>query len=328
MSPEPKTEAAPAAAPPARPGHAPFHILINPAAGARDHAAARQAVARALRSGGAEYEFVAMRKPRALEEQAAELAQRALRSGGSVVAAGGDGTLNGVVRGVLGSGCRFGVLPMGTFNYFSRNHGIPSELEAACQVLLQGRVRPVQVGTVNDRIFLVNASVGLYPRLLEEREQAKRQFGRSRLVALASAALFLLREHRRMRLLLHCEGVIDDVETSTVFVGNNRLQLEQIGLVEAASVDRGLLAALYLRPVSSAALLGLALRGSLGRLGDDHNVTSFAFRELTLSLPPRRGRRLPRIKVATDGETSRLQMPLRFGIAHSRLPLLCPAAPP
>ena len=288
--------------------------------------AALDAVRQTLRAAGIPCELVPIRRPRQIEALAEQQAARALACQGTVVAAGGDGTINAVVRGILGSGVPLGVLPMGTFNYFARNHGIPTEIGAASRVLVNGVRRPVHVGTVNDRIFLVNASLGFYPRLLEQRELAKRQFGRSRLVALASAAVFLLRQHRHLRLRIHCDGLTEDVETGTLFVGNNRLQLEQIGLAEAASVDRGMLAALFTRPITSMGLLGLALRGSLGLIGEDENVTSFACREMTVSLSTRR-RRPGRIKVATDGETARLQLPLRFGVAHSRLPLLCPPDP-
>ncbi|OYW20680.1 MAG: hypothetical protein B7Z52_02020, partial [Burkholderiales bacterium 12-64-5] len=131
----------------------------------------------------------------------AAVAQRALAQaravGGVVVAAGGDGTINTVAQAMLGSGLTFGVLPQGTFNYFSREHGIPADTAAAVQLLLDGEVRSVQAGRVNDRVFLVNASLGLYPALLENREEWKRQLGRSRIVAFWAGLLTLLREHRR-----------------------------------------------------------------------------------------------------------------------------------
>jgi len=305
----------------------PIRIIFNPAAGARDHERVRGRVAEVLAAAGRRFDFIPLDRSGRAGSVAREQARRACSQDGMVVAAGGDGTVNAVAQGVLGTGCRFGVLPMGTFNFFARAHGIPTEPADAARVLLEGRIRPVQVGRVNDRIFLVNASLGLYPRLLQQREQAKRQFGRSRLVAFASALASLLRHHKHLRLRLHVEGVRDDVETSTLFVGNNRLQLERLGMIEAAAVERGLLAALHLGPLSASQLLLLALRGSLGMLGEAEQVTRFVFREMEVSLPPRRRRRrrAQRIKVATDGETAWMQMPLHFALAPVALPLLCPA---
>ena len=111
-----------------------------------------------------------------------DAAQAALADGGLVVAAGGDGTINAVASAALRAGVPLGVVPMGTFNYFSREHGLALDPEAAVQDMLQalrnGDLRPVQVGFVNRRMFVVNASVGLYPKMLADREMASRRFGR------------------------------------------------------------------------------------------------------------------------------------------------------
>lgn len=301
----------------------PVCVVLNPGSGAQDADAARLRIEAVLRAGGRDCTFVAVPDPRQIQRVARACVERAVAQRGIVVAAGGDGTINAVAHAVLGADCPFGVLPMGTFNYFGRTHRIPEDIEGAAQVVLQGLARPVQVGEVNDRIFLVNASLGLYPELLEERETAKRQFGRSRLVAFASAFYTLLRNHRVLRLYLRCDDELANIATPTLFVGNNRLQLEQLGIAEAGCVDQGRLAAIALRPVSPMGMLGLALRGTLGRLGEADNVRSFPFRELMLSVAEGR-RRPPRIKVATDGEVMWMRLPLRFRVAERTLLLLCP----
>lgn len=310
------------AADPCPPG--PFLILLNAGSGAQDADAARARIGAMLSANGCRHAFVDIVDPERIGELATRCVQRARAQGATVVAAGGDGTINAVAHAVLGSGCTFGVLPMGTFNYFSRTHGIPEDLEQATRVLLEGRVQQVQVGAVNDRVFLVNASLGLYPQLLEDREAAKRQFGRSRVVAFASAFKTLLRSHRTWRLQLRYDDRAERITTPTLFVGNNRLQLEQIGIAESACLARGQLAAVALRPVSAPGLLGLALRGSLGVLGEAGNVVSFSFLDLVVSAA---GGATPRIKVATDGEVGWMRLPLRFRVAADTLPLLCPPAP-
>lgn len=59
---------------------------------------------------------------------------------------------------------------------------------------------PVQVGLINERVFLVNASLGLYPEMLQDREAYKARFGRSRFVAFGSALITMLGRHRDLRL--------------------------------------------------------------------------------------------------------------------------------
>ena len=249
---------------------------------------------------------------------------------GVVVAAGGDGTINAVAQQVLGSGCAFGVLPQGTFNYFGREHGIPEDTTAALQVLLAGHVAPVQVGLVNERVFLVNASLGLYPQLLEEREAFKARFGRSRGVAMLAGLRSLLHAHRPLQLrVAWCAADSDraaaevSLRTPTLFVGNNRLQLEQIGIAEAPALARGQLVGIVLKPVGGLAMLWLALRGAVGRLGEAERVSSGAFVRMTV----RRGRGLGRhrIKVATDGEVAWMHPPLEFSAAPAALWLIQPA---
>ena len=87
----------------------------------------------------------------------------------------------------------------------------------------------MQVAAINDRVFLVNASLGLYPDLLEDREAYKARFGRSRWVAFVAACATLLRAQRQLRLHIEMGGTVRDVRTLTLFVGNNRLQLQQFG---------------------------------------------------------------------------------------------------
>jgi diacylglycerol kinase family enzyme len=246
----------------------------------------------------------------------------AREAGGIVVAAGGDGTLNAVAGQVLGQGVPFGILPQGTFNYFGRRYGISQDTEAALRGLLGGELRPVQVGLLNGRLFLVNASLGLYPQLLEDREAYKQRFGRSRLVALWSGLVTLMRAPRQLSLRLDYEGRVRDLRSPTLVVGNNRLQLEHIG-IDPAELDRGHLVAMAARPVGTLALYGLLLRGLFSRLGEAEHVVSFAFDRLMVSI---RGRR--RVKVAMDGEISWMDTPLEFKVSDTPLPLVVPVAAP
>jgi diacylglycerol kinase family enzyme len=180
-------------------------------------------------------------------------------------------------------------------------------------------VRPVQVGLINDRVFLINASLGLYPQLLEERETYKQQFGRSRFVALCAGVITLLRQHRQWVMCLEHAGQSCVLRTPTLVVGNNALQLEQLGISQAHAVQHGQLVAITVRPIRTLELLGLLGRGALGQLGDDTNIVSFAFDRLTVRPYRRR-----RIKVAMDGEVIWLHTPLVFQVAPQPLPLLVP----
>jgi diacylglycerol kinase family enzyme len=306
------------------PPDAPLFIVMNAGSGKHEGEDVRQAIEATLTSAGREFSVHEVEDPAKLGTVAALVVEQARARKGVVVAAGGDGTINTVAAATLGSGCPFGVLPLGTFNYFSRAHGIPSDAEAACRMLLGPRAFAVQVGLVNDRIFLVNGSIGLYPDMLEEREQAKGQLGRSRWVAIGAALATVLRPHHDLRVEVELEGGRRQLVTRTLFVGNNHLQLERVGIPANDLAERHRLVAVVLAPVSIIGMLLLIVRALIGRLADSDNVQSFSFRRMTVRP---RFRRRRRFKVATDGEVEWLPSPLEFRVAPHPLLLLSPADP-
>ncbi len=302
--------------------NAPLFIVLNVGSGNNDTAKTRAIIEEVLTQASREHHISLVEDPARLHDLARHTVEEAKSKGGMVVAAGGDGTLNAVAQATLASGCPFGVLPQGTFNYFSRTHGIPSDTAEATRLLLTARAHPVQVGLVNDRVFLVNASMGLYPQLLENREAYKQQFGRSRLVAFWAGLISVLREHRQLRLHIEYRGETRSLRTPTLFVGNNRLQLEQIGIPQAYLLEQGLLAAISLRPVGTLTMLWLLVRGAFGQLGEADSVSHFAFKHISVTPALPYGSR--RVKIATDGEIVWLQSPIEFRVAPEFLYLLKP----
>ena len=296
-------------------------VIINPGSGEHDLEQTREQLARVFGEAGRRYEFVPVGSPQALGEASRQAAAIAARSGSVLVAVGGDGTINTVAEAAWRAGCALGIIPQGTFNFFGRAHGIPQDLASAAQALVQGRQETVQVGEVNGRLFLVNASLGLYPQLLEDRETSKKQWGRYRWVALLSAVRTMFGWRRRMTLEIELDGQRSVIVTPTLFVGNNRLQLEKIGVEPATAgrVGEGRLAAIATLPVGSWRMFWLLLRGAVGRLGEAPQVHSFAFRTLTVRVPSMR-----RLKVAADGEVGVMTPPLSFSVSAKPLLLLLP----
>jgi len=299
----------------------PLVFIVNAASGSENADVKRTAIETALQAAGRRGELLFAR-PTELHATARVAAGRARAARGAVVAVGGDGTINAVAQAAHAEGCAMGVVPQGTFNYFARTHGIPTDPAAAVQALANASPQPVQVGSVNGTVFLVNASLGLYPALLEDREAWKSRFGRSRLVALGSGLATLMREHRQLRLRIDAGGAARSVKTPTLFVGNNRLQLEQVGLPHASGIEAGRIAAVMLKPIGNLAMFWLLLRGAFGSLGEADDVESFAFQRMGVTPSGHGGRR---IKVAFDGEIAWMRAPLQFEVAAQPLWLLKPA---
>ncbi len=298
-----------------------FFIVMNAGSGKNAVDDKREAIDAAMQEAGRQYEVTAVPGDE-LDAAVAGVVEKARAAGGVVVACGGDGTLSAVAGQVWESGLPFGILPQGTFNYVGRRFGIPADIPHATRILTNAHVEPVQVGRLNGNVFLVNASVGLYPELLEDREAYKKRYGRSRLVALWSGLVTLLRDHRELTLRMDLEGKEQLMYTPTLVVGNNALQLEQIG-VDPAPLSRGELVAMMARPVGTWEMYWLLLRGAFSQLGNAEDVRTFGLKTMTVRVGERRRER-GRVKVAMDGEISHLQTPLVFEVGPKPLHMLVP----
>src|SRR5579884_363001 len=93
-----------------------------------------------------------------------------------VVAVGGDGTINEIIQELAGSETALGVLPSGTVNVWAREVGIPLDNAGAREVLLNGQIRHIDLGKINDRYFLLMVGIGLDGEVTHavEKKPAKR----------------------------------------------------------------------------------------------------------------------------------------------------------
>ncbi|OLE55015.1 MAG: hypothetical protein AUG51_05105 [Acidobacteria bacterium 13_1_20CM_3_53_8] len=140
---------------------------MNPRAG-RGHAERRASelsvFCARLNAAGVSVEVTETAAPK----MAARLAHEAASSGVcDVIVAGGDGTINEALQGLVGSRARLGIWPRGTANVLARELAIPSSLEKVVEIIAHGRVRRVHVGravaetTGEHRYFFLMAGVGL-----------------------------------------------------------------------------------------------------------------------------------------------------------------------
>ncbi|HZI88057.1 MAG TPA: diacylglycerol kinase family protein, partial [Pyrinomonadaceae bacterium] len=148
-----------------------IEVIINVGSGADDKKEMREKVAANFAASGRKANISLARTG----AEVVELARRAARMQTDIiVAGGGDGTINAVASELVGTDKAFGVLPLGTLNHFAKDLNIPVDIEAAVRTIVSGHTTRVDVAQVNDRIFLNNSSLGLYPRLVHEREKQQR----------------------------------------------------------------------------------------------------------------------------------------------------------
>jgi diacylglycerol kinase family enzyme len=236
----------------------------------------------------------------------------------AVIAGGGDGTISGVASVLAGTPTPMGVLPLGTLNHFARDAGIPTDLAKAVQTVVERHARRVDVAFVNDRIFINNASIGVYPSFVESREQFRAQ-GRSKWASLALATADVWRRDGEVAIRMQDDHTRVVARTPFVFVGNNEYQVEGFKLGARTRLDGGRLYAYYARRVRTRELPKLFARSVFGLALHQHGLESMSGSELWIDTPF-----MPTVDVACDGEVVALDPPLHYRAWPAALWLLAP----
>ena len=235
-----------------------------------------------------------------------------------LVAAGGDGTISTAAAALAGTGRALGVLPLGTLNHFARDAGIPVDLAQAVALIAAGHRRPVDLAEVNDRVFINNSAVGLYPQMVRFRDETQARTGRSKRLAMLSASLRALRSFRRRRLWISAEGLETPVRTPLLFVGNNRYQVNLLGLGRRERIDGGELCLYAVRARSRLHMFWAGLRGVFGKLDQQRDfITAYV---QAAEIEANRAA----LTLSLDGETCTLATPLRYRILPGALTLIAP----
>ena len=253
-------------------------------------------------------------EPRDLASRASQAAAR----GDIVVAAGGDGTVSAVAAVAVETGATLGVLPMGTLNHFAKDVGVPQDLDAAVAAIVAGTRRPVDVAEVNGRIFINNSSVGIYPRLVWEREMEQRR-GRRKSTAFAIAMVRTWRRYRTLIARLEVNEADTIVRTPFVFVGNNEYKVEGFELGGRTALDTGRLSVFLAPECGQYEFLTLPLRALAKRLRTGAPFAGFGAEAVSVSMP------YPRVSVSRDGEVDTMESPLVYRIRPRALQVIVPA---
>ncbi len=209
---------------------------------------------------------------------------------------------------------------MGTLNHFAKDNAIPLDLEAAVENLFTGTPAAVDVGEVNGQIFLNNSSIGMYPRIVRERDHVQAQ-GAGKWRAFAQAALYVLRSYSRLHVTLQRPGEAPITEkTPFVFVGN-RYECSGPQVGSRACLDAGTLWVHGAPNAGRARLFWLALRTLLG-WHDPREWHSFEAGTFTIHLRRRH------VRVSFDGEIALMDTPLRYRVRPRALQVLVPRPAP
>lgn len=255
-------------------------------------------------------------------EEIAAAVQAALAANPAVVVAGGgDGTVSAVAAGLVGHDIPLGVLALGTLNHLAKDLGIPIDPEEAANVILGGHTTAIDLGEVNGRIFLNNASLGLYPQIVRVRQRHPATGVRKWIIA-AWVTLKVLARHRSMAIRLSVDDEVVLRRTPIVFVGNNEYRAAGLAAGSRESLSGGTLA-IYIvnaggrrHPVR---LIRLAWHMVLGTALDGDHL------ELVRTAAATVESKEEMLHMALDGEVEIFYAPLEFRILPGALRVFVPA---
>jgi YegS/Rv2252/BmrU family lipid kinase len=260
-------------------------VVINPVAGVRatlDRARRRaELAADVLLADAVEPDVVITTGPGDARAMAAAAVQRGARI---VVAWGGDGTVNEVAAGVMGSSAALSVIPAGSGNGLARMLGVPGDPEAALQRCLHGADRIIDTGEIEGRSFVNIAGIGFDAHVAAAFAATGRRRG---FLRYATIVLRELRRYRGQSCALTFDGEAAPLPPGgTVFLAsfaNGRQWGNGATIAPGASLDDGLLDAVVVEDRGKGAVVRAVPRLFLGSIASAPGVTIRQFRTAAVS---------------------------------------------
>ena len=269
-------------------------LIANPGAGKVSESAANlKTVIGYLEKNGFKVD-VALAKPK---EKATPIARQAAKGKYKIVIAmGGDGTLEAVMRGIVGSKVRFGIIPEGTENNIAKSLGIPLNLEQACALITSGETRKLDVGQVKTSkgkkfAFFEMASVGLSAAMYPSSSKV----ASGKISAIKDAAMVLIHQDVKPNIFLTLDDKSKiEVESMLVMVSNTPVFGKKFMVAPNASLQDGLLDISVYQDFGKAELLGYYAKVMDGGYSGNGKVQRYQARKVKVKSSPK-------LKVMADG---------------------------
>jgi len=232
------------------------------------------------------------------------------------IAGGGDGTVNAVINALSGVRYQLGILPLGTHNHLAADLKLPLDVEEALKVIIKAKTKRIDVGMVNQQLFVNNSSIGVYPRLVKRRRGSRKLT--KRFWDLVNLPVVLSRPARyRVELKIGQKQV--SYRSSLIFIGNNSYKIRRWGLSNRDSLTGGQLCLYFIKSRNGFKVTWVYLKAVLGRLSGETAFGEYFASEINVNT-----QRPKFIKVALDGEVKRLKTPLKYEIRPRSLTVIVP----
>lgn len=225
-------------------------FIINPAAGSGKAEAALPSIQKAMDKYNIEYRIEKTTMPKDGTRIAEENADRF----DTIVAVGGDGTVNEVAKGLIMKGQGIlGILPCGTGNDFAKVLGISEDVNHALNIIINGRAKQVDIGRVNDNQIINIASVGFDTEVVIMNNTVKRLI-KGKISYIISVFITML-NYRKKNFKITIDGVDYFRNTLLLAFGKGRFYGGGLEILPTSELDDGYLHVCLVKDATNIKLL-------------------------------------------------------------------------
>lgn len=285
-------------------------IILNPVAGGGRAKKLEDLIRLELAKENIDYDLVHTSGP----GEATILAENENYS--TVVAVGGDGTINEVAKGLMKrKGARLGIIPAGTGNDLSRSLSIPKDTCQAIKILVEGKTKNLDIGCINKHKFLNVASAGFDGEVVRNTNRVKEHFKSN--LAYVLGVIITLFNYKKKKVILQIDNRTYERSLILLAVGNGNYYGGGMLILPDAEMDDGYLHLCLVRDASMITLLGLFPTIFKGKhVGLKRYVEIFKAKKVTIK--SQEG-----ITINFDGEIREDQKEINFDLSSQKLPIIC-----
>lgn len=235
-----------------------------------------------------------------------------------IIAAGGDGTISTVASRLINADIPLGIIPLGTLNHFAKDLNIPLNLEDAIKVIGENNIIKVDMGSVNDRFFINNSSVGIYPKVVRKRDKHFQRLGGRKWIAMIYAFINTFKKLPLLDVKINSKAEKIYCTTPFVFIGNNKYEMNLFKLGSRDKLNEGRLSLYYPTCSGKYDMIKFAFLALINRLDQEKNFKVTYTDQITLEANKKI------LEVAADGEVFTMNTPLYYKIIPKSLKVLVP----
>ena len=220
-----------------------IHFIVNPISGKGNQAITEAFIRECFSRDKYEVQvdFTAHKK------HAIELTKRAMANNPDcIVARGGEGTINEVASQLVNTTIKLGIIPLGLRNGLASNLHIPQDIMRAIEIIKEGSLRPIDVGTMNGYYFFSNTGTGFDAVIIKQYEHS----GKRTLLSYIRASLKASQIFQPKKAIIAFPTQTIEVIPFMLFVSNSNEMGYNLSLTPKALLDDGLLDVVIIPKIS------------------------------------------------------------------------------